>query len=100
MIWVWSYASHDAQLDVTTSLSTRCDCFARDYLIYSQLVDLSSSSVPTLCLKDPRSRIDTLQLDLLLTIRWNDSLATQKNGENPLLINNKDDFYWNTFVRQ
>ena len=43
-------------------------CFGfcvRDY----QRFALSSPSVPTLYLKDPRRRVDTIQPDLLLTVR-------------------------------
>ena len=68
-IEMWSYASHGALCGVTTSHSTCCGCCVRDYHICFRLFALSSSSVPTLCLKDPRSGVDTIQPDLLLTVR-------------------------------
>ena len=56
------------------------------------VVCLSISSVPTLCLKDPRIGNDRIHLELLLTvwmIRWNKFarvLATQRQEE--LSVNN------------
>ena len=45
-----SYASFGAQCGVTTC----CCCYVRDYHICFRLFALSSSSIPTLSLKDPR----------------------------------------------
>ena len=62
---VWSYASHCAQCWVTTNHGT-CSCCVRDYHICFRLFALSCPSVPTLCLKDPRSGVDTIQPYFLL----------------------------------
>ena len=78
---MWSYSSHGAQCGVTTSHRTCCGCCVRDYSICFRLFALSSSSVPTLCLKDPRKKVDTIQPGLFLTVRlyeWLDCLATQR----------------------
>ena len=80
-IIVWSYASHRAQCGVTTSHST-CGCCVHDYHVSFRLFALSSPSMSTLCLKDPRRElVDTIQPDLLLTVRlyeWLDCLATER----------------------
>ena len=68
-VLMWSYASHRAQCGVTTSYSTCCGCRFRDYYINFRLFALSSPSMLTLCLKDPRRGVDTNQPDLLLTVR-------------------------------
>ena len=57
-VLMWSSACHGAQYAVTTSQSTCCG-----YCV-------SNRSMPTLCLKDPRRGVDTIQLDLLLTATW------------------------------
>ena len=54
---LWSYASHIAQCGMSTSNSTCRGCCVWDYHIYFGLLALSSPSVPTLCLKDPRWRL-------------------------------------------
>ena len=69
IIMVWSYANHGAQSGVITSHSTCCGCCVRDYNISFRLFALSNPSVPTLCLKDPRRGVVTIQPDLLLTVR-------------------------------
>ena len=66
---MWFYASHGAQCGVTTSHSTCCGYCVHDYHISFRLFALSNPSVPTLCLKDPRRGVNTVQLDLLLTVR-------------------------------
>ena len=102
---VWSYARHRAQYGVTTSHSTCCGCCVRDYHICFRLFALSSSSVSTLCLKDPRSPpppgwYNSAGSSDSLVI-WVARLSSNsKNRENLLLTNNKNAFYWNTFVRQ
>ena len=65
---MWSYVSHGAQCGVTSSHST-CGYCVRDYLISFRLFALSNHFVLTLCLKDPRNGVDTVQPDLLLTVR-------------------------------
>ena len=52
---------------MTTSHST-CGYFVRDYHISFRLFALSNLSVPTLCLKDLQSGVDTIQPDFLLTV--------------------------------
>ena len=66
---VWSYRSHGVQCGVITSHSTCCSYCVRDYHISFRLFASSNPSVPTLCLKDPRTGVDTIQPDLLLTVR-------------------------------
>ena len=56
---LWSYASHGVQCGVTTSHSTCCSYCIGDYHISFRLFPLSNLSVPALCLKDPRSGVDT-----------------------------------------
>ena len=68
-IVLWSYASYKAQCGMITSHSTSCGYFVRDYHINFRPFALSNPSVPTLCLKDPRSGVDTIQPDFLLTAR-------------------------------
>ena len=100
---VWSYASHRAQCGVTTSHSTCCGYFVRDFHISFRLFTLSNPSVPTLCMKYPRSGANTIQPDLLLTVwwyEWLDCLANQRREEPCCLTKTKNRFYWNTFVRQ
>ena len=64
-----SYASYRAQCDVTSCHSSCCGCCVRDYDIIFRLIAFSSLSVYTLCLKDPRREVDTIQPDFLLTVR-------------------------------
>ena len=66
---LWSYAGLGAQCSVTISHSTCCGYCVRDYRICFQLSSLLSPSVSTLCLKDPRKRVDTIQPVLLLTFK-------------------------------
>ena len=68
-VCVWSYSSHVARCGVTTSHSTCCGYFVRDYHISFRLFALSNPSVPTLCLKNPRRGVDTIQPDLILRVR-------------------------------
>ena len=79
---MWSYASYGAQCGVTISNSTCCGCCVRDYHICFRLFILSSSSVPTLCLKDPQLvGVRHNSPDFLLTVRsyeWLDCLGTQR----------------------
>ena len=92
---MWSYARHGAQCGVTTSHSTCCGCCARDNHISFRLFALSNPSVPSLCLKDPRRRVDTIQLDLLLTVRvyeWLDCLATERIEKTSCLTTTKNRF--------
>ena len=82
---MWSYASH----------STCCGYCVRDYHISFRLFALSNPSVPTLCLKDPWRRVDTLQPNLLLTVRWYerlDCLATQRKKKTRCLSTTKKSF--------
>ena len=73
-VWLWvdpelrSYACHGAQCGVTTGHST-CGYFVRDYYISFRLFALSNPFVSTLCLKDSRSGVDTIQPGLFLTVR-------------------------------
>ena len=69
LFWLWFYASHRAQCSVTSSYRTFCGCCVPDYHICFRQFTLSSPSVPTLCLKDPRSGVDTIQPDFLHTVR-------------------------------
>ena len=67
-LWYGPYASHGAQCCVTISHST-CGYCVRDYHISFWLFALSNPSVPTLCSKDSRGEVDSIQLDLPLTVR-------------------------------
>ena len=67
----------------------------RDYHISFRLFALSNPSVPTLCLKDPQSRLT--QFSRIFFWRSVARLSSNsKNRETPLLTNNKNGFYWNT----
>ena len=77
---MWSYASHGAQYDVSTSQSIFCGFCVRDNHFSFRLFALSNPSVPTLCLKDLRRRVDKILPDLPQTVRyyeWLHCLATQ-----------------------
>ena len=91
---MWSYASDGAKCGVTTRHRT-CGYCVRDYHISFRLFALSNPSVPTLCLKDPRRRIDTIQPDLLLTVRqyvWLNCLTTQRIEKTRCLTTIKKSF--------
>ena len=98
---LWSYACHGAQCGVITSHST-CGCCVRDCHICFRLFALSSPSVLMLSLKDQRSGVDTIQAgsSSYAQVIWVARLSTQRIEKNPLLTNNKNGFYWNTFMRQ
>ena len=58
--------------------------------------------VPSLCLKDPQSGAwhNSTGYSFYSSVTWVVRLSRNlKNRENPLLTNNEDDLYWNTFVR-
>ena len=75
---------------MTTSHSTRCDCCVCDYNICFRLFALSIPSVPTLRLKDPRSRgwHNSAGYSSDGQVIWGARLSSNsKNRENPFLTN-------------
>ena len=89
---MWSYASYWVQCGVSSSHSTYCGYWVRDYHISFRLFALSNPSVPTLCLKDSRRGVETLQPGLLLRVRlyeWIDYLATERIENTRCLTNNE-----------
>ena len=90
---VWFYASHGAQRGVTTSHSTCCGYCVRDNHISFRLFALSVPSVPTLCLKDPRSWCNSAGSSSDSQVIWVARLSSNSNNlENPLFNNNKKSF--------
>ena len=90
LTFVWSYVSHSTWL---------WPYFRKDNLRL-RLVGLSTPSVPTLCLKDPKMRDDTIYPELLTVgeVRWNRlpvgwQLKYKKTF--PLTLTT---IYWNTIV--
>ena len=66
---MWSYDSHGAQYDVTIIVTVFVVAIVFVTTTLASDFALSNPSMLMLWLKDPRSRVDTIQLDLLLTVR-------------------------------